>query len=995
MTKLDREIDLLRLRAQAVLIDAPDAGSRLPESMSDALRLVEELRVYQTELEIQNQDLKAAQMQAEVAMRKYKRLFENLPLEGMILDAQGFIVEANALARSSFTLRQQTALQRRSVYQIFSLDSRSVVHAALTSKGEMARASQCQLAADSASKASVVDAHIIVLDPESFVNDERLMVLVDRTSEHKLADFNRDFEAFLDQTTDFVYFKNREGRFRFCSQAMARICGHTDWRGMLGKHDSEVFSPEMARIYEEEEIPIFAEGKPLLNKIDPYVDANGKPGFVQTNKWPLFDGDGTVSGVFGISRDVTESRRVQARIQLAANVFTYAREGIVLTDAKNHIVEVNDAFTRITGYRREEVIGMDPKIFQSGRQGQQFYVQMWQSLHTVGHWEGEIWNRRKDGGIYAQMLSICAVSDDEGLLQHYLALFTDISLQKEHERELDHIAHYDLLTGLPNRALLADRLQLEMAHCVRQRKQLAVVFIDLDGFKSINDQHGHGVGDDLLVALSLGMKRALREGDTLARIGGDEFVAILTGLDLAKDCEVVLSRLLAAAAEPVVSNEASLRVSASIGITLFPQDAVAADQLLRHADHAMYQAKQGGKNRYHYFDVSDDAEVKSHRESLVEISEALDRNEFVLFYQPKVNMKTGVVIGLEALLRWQHPTRGLLMPDSFLPATHGHTVCIKLGDWVINSAVRQMAKWNAEGLVTAVSVNIDAMHLQNADFVARLEEILALHPAVRPQQLDLEILETSALEDIDRVTVTMRACCALGVRFSLDDFGTGYSSLTYLKRLPADLLKIDQSFVIDMIADSDDFVIVEGIVGLAKAFGRKVLAEGVETIPHGELLLALGCELGQGYGIARPMPADDVTAWVHQWRPERSWSIWSDPVLGADTRDLVLANVKHRQWIRDIQNYVTGATETVPPLGVESCPLGVWLTAIGHARYDHHPAFGSVIQAHNAVHAAAKKMVDRSQSGLRATAVDDLLELNVLRDSLIESVAELGYGAGR
>jgi hypothetical protein len=270
---------------------------------------------------------------------------------------------------------------------------------------------------------------------------------------------------------------------------------------------------------------------------------------------------------------------------------------------------------------------------------------------------------------------------------------------------------------------------------------------------------------------------------------------------------------------------------------------------------------------------------------------------------------------------------------------------------------------------------------------------LALHPAVRPQQLDLEILETSALEDIDRVTVTMRECCALGVRFSLDDFGTGYSSLTYLKRLPADLLKIDQSFVIDMIADSDDFVIVEGIVGLAKAFGRKVLAEGVETISHGELLLALGCELGQGYGIARPMPADDVTAWVHQWRPERSWSIWSDPVLGADTRDLVLANVKHRQWIRDIQNYVTGATETVPPLGVESCPLGVWLTAIGHARYDHHPAFGSVIQAHNAVHAAAKKMVDRSQSGLRATAVDDLLELNVLRDSLIESVAELGYGA--
>jgi diguanylate cyclase (GGDEF)-like protein/PAS domain S-box-containing protein len=814
-----------------------------------------------------------------------------------------------------------------------------------------------------------------------------------KLAERKLADFNRDFEAFLDQTTDFVYFKNRESRYRFCSQALAKICGHTDWHDMIGAHDRDVFPPDIARIYEEEEVPIFAEGKPLLNKIDPYMDVTGSPGFVQTNKWPLFDQEGAVSGIFGISRDVTESRRVQARIQLAANVFTYAREGIVITDESNLIIEVNDAFTRITGYSRDEVVGQSPRMFQSGRQSQQFYAGMWQSLNTLGHWEGEVWNRRKNGVVYAEMLSISAVSGDDGSLQHYVALFTDISQQKEHERELEHIARYDTLTGLPNRALLADRLQQEMAHCLRRRKQLAVIFIDLDGFKLVNDQHGHGVGDELLIALSLRMKGALRDGDTLARIGGDEFVAVLTGLDSPKDCEIVLSRLLAAAAEPVLANGVLLRVSASIGVTLFPQDSALADQLLRHADHAMYQAKQAGKNRYHYFDVKDDAEVKTHRESLEEIGQGLDRGEFVLYYQPKVNMKTGVVVGLEALIRWQHPVRGLVSPGAFLPVIHGHPMCIKLGDWVINSAILQMSKWNAAGLTMAVSVNIDAAHLQSTGFVARLQEILALHPDVLPQQLDLEVLETSALEDMDHVTVTMRECCALGLGFSLDDFGTGYSSLTYLKRLPANLMKIDQSFVIGMIADSDDFVIVEGVVGLAKAFGRAVLAEGVETIAHGELLLALGCELGQGYGIARAMPAPIVATWVQQWQPERSWSMWNDPALGENARDLVLANIKHRHWIRDIQNYVTGASEITPPLGVGDCPLGLWLSASGRVRYGQHPAFSGLTWAHDHVHAAAKQLVNWRRAGEHERAVAGLSELNVLRDVLITKLAELGIGA--
>jgi diguanylate cyclase (GGDEF)-like protein len=530
---------------------------------------------------------------------------------------------------------------------------------------------------------------------------------------------------------------------------------------------------------------------------------------------------------------------------------------------------------------------------------------MWNSLSVLGHWEGEIWNKRKQGGIYAELLSISVVRDSEGKTLNYVSLMSDISLQKAHEQELEHIARYDVLTGLPNRAVLADRLQQEMAHCLRHHKLLAVVFVDLDGFKQVNDLHGHDVGDRLLIALSQRMKAALRDGDTLSRIGGDEFVAVLTGLEQPRDCEIVLTRLLKAAADPVLIHAADICVSASIGVTLFPHDVSDAEQLVRHADHAMYQAKQAGKNRYHYFDVKDDLEVKLHRESLDEVAKALAGEAFVLHYQPKVNMKTGALVGLEALIRWQHPVRGMIFPAGFLPSIKDHPLSIKLGDWVINTAVRQLSAWNAQNLRVSVSVNIDAIHLQQTGFVARLQEILLQHPDVKPQQLELEVLETSALQDMEKVIGIMRECAAMGVRFSLDDFGTGYSSLTYLKRLPAKLMKIDQSFVIGMVQESDDFVIVEGVIGLARAFGRSVLAEGVETVAHGELLLALGCHLGQGFGISRAMPPADVFQWVVRWRPDPAWTVWNTAEDEAGKRAQVLADIKQRHRMRDAENHVS------------------------------------------------------------------------------------------
>lgn len=429
-----------------------------------------------------------------------------------------------------------------------------------------------------------------------------------------------------------------------------------------------------------------------------------------------------------------------------------------------------------------------------------------------------------------------------------------------------------MLTNLPNRVLLADRLKQSMLHSQRFNTTLAVAYLDLDSFKDINDQYGHEMGDELLITLTQRMKESLREGDTLARIGGDEFVAVLMDLTQAQDCEPVLARLLQATSGQVIIDNNVLQVSSSIGVTLYPKDGGDADQLMRHADQAMYVAKQSGKNRYHFFDIAHDDAVKTRHEDLEHIRIALDNHEFVLYYQPKVNMVTGEVVGAEALIRWQHPERGLLPPIVFLPVIENHPMAIEIGDWVIDTALSQMAAWQVMGLDIPISVNIGALQLQQDNFVSKLAKHLTAHPEVNPGKLELEILETSALEDIAQISKLMLACRVLGVRFALDDFGTGYSSLTYLKHLPAHILKIDQSFVRDMINDADDLAIVKGVVGLAYAFHREVIAEGVETIAHGSLLIQIGCELAQGYGIARPMPAKDMPEWVANWEPDDSWA---------------------------------------------------------------------------------------------------------------------------
>ncbi|MDR3370464.1 EAL domain-containing protein, partial [Rhodoferax sp.] len=575
-------------------------------------------------------------------------------------------------------------------------------------------------------------------------------------------------------------------------------------------------------------------------------------------------------------RNRRQRKRADAQLRQAASVFQHASEGITITDPHGTILDVNEGFTRITGYNREDVIGQNPRLLSSGRQGPEFYAAMWKALLRTDQWRGEMWNRRKSGEVYAELLTISTVRDKNGEIQRYIGLFYDITALKEQQQHLEHMAHYDSLTRLPNRVLLADRLDQALARSNRTHSLIAVAYIDLDGFKAINDSYGHEVGDKLLVQLANRMKETLRDGDTLSRLGGDEFVAVLPDLQSSDDSVPVLERLLATAAQPVHSAEHELRVSASIGVTYYPQtEDIDADQLLRQSDQAMYQAKVAGKNRYHIFDAVHDRAIRGRRESIERVRDALMCREFVLHYQPKVNMRIGQVIGAEALIRWQHPDRGLLSPAEFLPIIEDDDVITAVGEWVIDTALAQMEVWQVQGLAIAVSVNVASRQLQQPDFVDRLKYVLAKHPEVTPARLELEVLETSALADLVHVSKVIEDCAQLGVKFALDDFGTGYSSLAYLKHLRASQIKIDQSFVRDMLDDTDDLAILKGVIGLASAFKLEVIAEGVETVTHGNMLLQMGCELAQGYGIARPMPADQFPTWVATWQPDATWSVFA------------------------------------------------------------------------------------------------------------------------
>ena len=582
----------------------------------------------------------------------------------------------------------------------------------------------------------------------------------------------------------------------------------------------------------------------------------------------------------GIWRDITTAKQQEDSLHLAASVFNNSYDGIIITDRHQHIVNTNPAFSRITGIPRAHALGQRLESLAGATDANAatepgVLHHMPDILASQGHWQGEVVLRRHWGPGVVCAMSATAVQDSHADTAHHVIVFSDISHIKAHQAELDRLAYFDPLTGVPNRRLLADRLNQAVERARRTDLSLAVCYLDLDDFKPVNDRLGHAMGDQLLIQVTSRLQAILRGNDTLARLGGDEFVLLLTDLAQPTEWQLVLERVLAAVQQPVALGNEHVVVSVSVGVTVYPADQSDADSLLRHADQAMYRAKQAGRNRYHLFDMAQDREVQAQREQQLRLAAALADNELVLFYQPKVDLETGAVVGAEALMRWRHPERGLLPPGEFLWQAADSELEIDLGEWVICTALHQLDQWqHTPGSLPddlCISVNLSGHQLLKPGFFNFLQRSLAEHPGVDPHHLELEILESAAIADMATAAHVMTQCRALGVRFALDDFGTGYSSLAYFRTLPVDVIKIDQSFVRDMLQDADDHGIVQSVVYLAHAFHRPVIAEGVETLAHAAALLRLGCHLGQGYGIARPMPAEQLQAWAADWQHQQLW----------------------------------------------------------------------------------------------------------------------------
>jgi len=579
--------------------------------------------------------------------------------------------------------------------------------------------------------------------------------------------------------------------------------------------------------------------------------------------------------MLGTHVDITENKLAQEEIlrsrldlknerELFQTMLDNAPLGIWMVDAAGVMQFVNRVFCNATGISEAQFLAARhyADVLPAALTGNCIKSDQECMEQTAPHFSTE-WVPFVDGREHLLEITKVRLLNEDGSIRGLIGLAADITERREHEKQLEHIAHYDALTGVPNRVLLADRLLQSLARAKREQGLMAVCYLDLDGFKQINDSYGHEAGDRVLIEVTRRIKEVIREEDTVARLGGDEFVVLLVGIQAPEECAGSLNRLLETIRQPIDILGSDANISVSIGVSLYPEDDQDADTLLRHADQAMYVAKQSGKNRYHLFDAANDLRARSHRDLLQQIRYGLNNGQFELYYQPKVALSTHRLVGAEALIRWHHPERGLLLPGEFLKVTDNTELDIALGEWVIATALEQMSQWQQSGIAIEVSINISAYHLQSSEFVPRLYDLVQRwrHPA-GVCRLQIEVLETAALEDIAGISAIISACRAFGVGFALDDFGTGYSSLTYLSRLEVDTLKIDQTFVRGMLHEKGDHAIVQGIIALAHAFERGIVAEGVESEAHYQALLDIGCETGQGNYISLPLPAGKLVDFI-------------------------------------------------------------------------------------------------------------------------------------
>ncbi len=698
-------------------------------------------------------------------------------------------------------------------------------------------------------------------------------VFAHRTTRKKMKRISAS-ETYLNTLIEAIpaalFLKDAEGRWLKVNRA------GLDLFDLFGKPWQNRTDLELSREY-----PLYREALETCRARDLAAWERGKPTIaiecvpredgtvlrLETTKVPVMNPDGSPLGLVVSAYDLTERLRFEELLRRYQRIFESAAEGIVITDVDRTIVDVNPAFCRVTGYSREEVLGRTPAILHSGRQTEEFYRAMWTSLETRGSWEGEIWNRRKSGEIYCEHLEIePLISDDQ--VKNYVGIFSDITARKEDEERIVHLAFHDPLTDLPNRRAFKGKIEEALVRSGRKPgSRFAVGILDLDGFKEVNDRLGHPAGDDLLVQTARRLKGVFRETDVLARLGGDEFGILLPEVE---DEEAVFDRIMKALREPFEIGDERVAISGSLGTTLVPPDRADADLLLAHADLALYRVKNRGRNGWAPFQQEMEESLELRHRIRTDFERALSKGELLLHYQPQVKMTTGEVVGVEALVRWNHPKRGLLFPSDFIDVVEKSELIAPLGHFVLEEALAQQRRWKEGGLDLRVSVNIGARHFLSESFREDLERTVAGHGS--GMTLELEVTETEALRDLSQAQKVVEKCRALGIAVSLDDFGTGQASLTSLQNLSVEEIKIDQGFALKIRGSRKDRAIVSSLVVVGRMMEIDVMVEGVETEEDGRALIDMGCELAQGYAIARPMPAEEIPRWVAAWKPFDSWT---------------------------------------------------------------------------------------------------------------------------
>ncbi|KAA3654964.1 MAG: EAL domain-containing protein [Proteobacteria bacterium] len=663
--------------------------------------------------------------------------------------------------------------------------------------------------------------------------------------------------TLLDASPDMIFFKDTESRFRLINRAAADVMGRPIEQ-ILGKDDHDFFPPEEADGFRRADALVMSRVDTQQVEED-VLHADGRHERYDTLKAPVRTADGRVIGLLGVARRITAERRNRDRLKLATQFFDHAVEGIMVTRPDGTIEVVNPAFTQITGYRADEVIGKTPRLLQSGRHSQAFYQRMWDTLDRHGRWQGEVWNRRKSGEVYPEWLDISPVFGDDGELLHYLGIFTDISSIKASEAQMAHMAQHDALTGLPNRNLLNDRIGTALRRAQRDKRMVAVIFLDLDHFKDINDSYGHAVGDVVLKQVAHRLLECVRDEDTVARLGGDEFVVLMEDIDAPERAENAAQRILACLVPPVAHNDQEFFIGCSVGLSLYPEDGDSTEALIRNADTAMYQAKQQGRNNAQRYHARQTEQTRNRVRLENALRRAVDKDELEVWYQPQVDLASGTLVGLEALCRWNDPEHGAVPPSTFIALAERNGLIVPLGALVLRKVCEQIVAWRAEGLTPPrVAVNVSGRQLRRLDFLGSLCSIIE-GASCRPEWLEIEVTESDILKDAEPSIATLHGIRELGISLSLDDFGTGFSSLSYLKRLPINTLKIDRSFIDGLPGDGNDRAIVQAVLAMGRSLGIQVLAEGVENPAQVAALRLMGCASAQGYHFGRPAPAETHT----------------------------------------------------------------------------------------------------------------------------------------